>query len=208
MKAKCTKCSEHYEFSDKWFENNNVESFVCRKCKIKETTRSNEFRNNASAKSKEVLSNHDVKSRMSQKAIINNIRNSDKISESLKKHFRENPDKLRQISKEVSERWKDPEYKLKISEAVEKSWRDPEYRGKILGSRTKLSKRSRFFKNSLRGLNYEEQFTIGPYTFDIMIENKYLYDQKHSKEKELFVRHNLKNFVYISNLAEVQRLEN
>jgi hypothetical protein len=178
--VKCIICQTTYKFNDRWFERNSADNYICRICKIKKTTRSKEFRKESQKRSKEKLSSPNIKSRMSQKAIINNIKNSEKISESLKKYF------------------ENQENKEKISEEIKNRWKNPEYKGKIIGSRIK------FLNKKIKGLNIEHQcdFTIGQYTFDAFINEKYLYDSKYSKEKALFVEHNLTNIEYINDLKK------
>jgi hypothetical protein len=195
--VKCIICQTTYKFNDRWFERNSTDNYICRICKIKKTTRSKEFRKESQKRSKEKLSSPNIKSRMSQKAIINNIKNSEKISESLKKYF-ENQENKEKISEEIKNRWKNPEYKEKMSEEIKNRWKNPEYKGKIIGSRIK------FLNKKIKGLNIEHQcdFTIGPYTFDAFINEKYLYDSKYSKEKALFVEHNLTNIEYINDLKK------
>lgn len=197
--ATCIKCKTDYEFGEKWFDKHDVKLFVCRICKIKKTTRKNNFRKQSSIRSKEILSNNNIKSRMSQIAIMNNIKNSEKISKSIKDLFK-NPTTIDKLKKEIKNRWKNEEYKTKISKAIKLKWTDPNYRGKILGSRMKIN------KNSLKNMFDEciENFNIGVYKFDAFINDKYLYDKKFSKEKDIFVKHNLINLKYINDLEEVR----
>lgn len=191
----CKKCNTKYEFGEKWFEKHDKLNFICRTCKIKETTRSDDFKKSASLKSKKILANDDIKLKMSQKAMISNFKNSEKISESLKKHFECNGTDA--IKKEIKNRWSNKDYRDKISKSTKKQWENPEYRGKILGSRASLNKKR---KISLKNHKITNNFTIGIYTFDALIDDIYLYDKIPSQEKKLFVEHNFKKLKYINDL--------
>lgn len=195
----CIECHTEYKFGEKWFDKHDIKTFVCRTCKIKKTTKSNNFRKQASIKSKEILSDHNIKSRMSQIATINNIKNSEKISESLKTLFKNQ--KLKdQLGKEIKNRWKNPNYRNKICNSIKLKWTDPNYRGRVLGSRVKLNKKS--LKNQYD--NCIDNFNVGAYTFDAFINEKYLYDKKFSKEKALYIEHNFVNLIYINDLNQIK----
>ena len=206
MKVLCTKCSAKYEFKERWFKNNDPSTFVCRKCKIRESTQNQEFKESAKARSIAALANEDIRERMSILASIRAINNADKISESLKKTYKSK--ELRdQISERVSEKWKDPEYRSKVSSGIKEKWEDPEYRGSVLGSRAKLRKAPQKAIKQLAGHKYDPCFSLGIYQFDLLIDDVFLYDEQPSEEKRLFVEHYFKNFVYINDLAEVKKLE-
>lgn len=203
MRIYCNRCIEPYVFSEKWFKKNDPQTFICRKCKIKETTRSAEFRSKASLKSKNKLSDPNIKARMSQLASLNNIKNAEKISESLKKYYKL-PDNRKKVSIKSLNNWKNPKYVQSVSDGLSKKWEDPTYRGKVLGSREhvkpqKLSKQLHWLK-----LEHEANFILAAYVFDALIMGKYLYDEQPSNEKRLFVEHYYKEYIYINDLNEIQ----
>lgn len=208
MKVICTKCRKDYDFSAKWFKRNNPEVFICRICKIKKTTQSENFRKTASDRSKEVLSDENIKNRMSQIATLNNLRNSDKISQSLKEHFSNDGNKQK-VKDSVKRKWQDPEYAKSVSDGIKKKWKEPDYRGKVLGSRANIRKKSSNLTKKLDDLNllYEKNFCVGIYEFELLINGIYLYDNHLNLEKKLFIEHYFSKFKYINDLAEVETLE-
>jgi hypothetical protein len=205
MKIKCTKCNKEYEFSDKWFKKHDPSKFICRICKIKKTTQSKEFRQKSSEKSKKALSNKNIKDKMSQIATLNNIKNSDKISKSLKKFYSEKKN-IEKLKHTIKNRWKNDNYKQKVSNKIEEKWKNPLYRGKILGSRTHLYDKKQIIIERLKylGYNYKENFSLMIYKFEFLINGIYLYDQKINEEKKIFVNHHFKKYVYIDNLDDIK----
>jgi hypothetical protein len=207
MKIKCIKCGKKFSFSKKW--RGNPKNYICRTCKIKATTKSSQFKSKQSEISKRILSDPLIKRKMSNKAIINNIKNSDKISKSLKQHFY-NPKAKEAVRASTKKLWEGKEFKNKISNSMKKRWKDPEYRGKIFGSRVRLKKKQIAIAkilNSLK-LSYEPNYILTLYEFDFFIENKILFDEKYSEEKDLFIKHYFPKLKYTNDLAVVEKLGN
>lgn len=205
MKIKCIKCGKEFSFSKKW--KGNSKNYICRYCKIKTTTKSPEFRCKQSEISKRILSNPLIKRKMSNKAIINNIKNSDKISKALK-HYFSNPEAKETVRASTKKLWGDKKFKDKISNSMKKRWKDPEYRGKVFGSRVRLKKKQIAIAkilNSLK-LNYKPNYVLTLYEFDFFIENKVLFDEKYSEEKDLFIKHYFPKLKYTNDLAVVEKL--
>lgn len=207
-KVTCNKCGREFEFQELWFKKNNKEEFVCRNCKIRIRTQSDTFKRKQSARSKVALSDPNIKERMSQRATLSNIKNADKISKSVKKHY-EDYDNLQKAKKRSQERWQDPEYRKTVSNGLKEKWQDPEYRGKVLGSRAHYKKRNSKLEQDLskKGLKFIPNYTISHYEFDAFINGKYLYDKQPSNEKRLFIEHYFTDLVYISDLELALKLE-
>lgn len=207
-KVQCNKCFNDYEFKEQWFLKHNPDTFVCRKCKIRIKTQSNTYRKKQSVKSKAVLSDPNIKARMSQRATLNNIQNADKISQGVKRHYQDH-DNLQKAKKRSREQWQNKDYRKLVSDGLKKKWRDPEYRGKILGSRTHLHKHNAKLEQLLTDLGYEFElgFIIAAYEFEALIEGKYLFDEEISNEKKMFIEHYFKNYTYTNNLDLIRRLE-
>lgn len=138
---------------------------------------------------------------MSQKAILNNIKNADQISKSVKKYY-SNHDNLQKAKQRSKNNWLNSNYRKMVSEGLKEKWRDPKYRGKVLGSRVRLHQKNNKLKNKLSKLNIEHIIghAVPPYEFDALIKNKYLFDYNYSKEKELFIEHYYKDFIYTNDL--------
>ena len=200
----CSKCSRSYDFSPKWEKKNSKKVFVCRACKIKQTMGDNDFRKRASELSKHVLSDPKVKIILSQLAILSNLKRSEKIRASLKKYYsdKHNKDTIREI---VKERWQNPDYRKKVSDGIKQKWEDPDYRGTILGSRAKMNSKDRNVIKKLKdkSLKYKEGFVIGPYRFDFLIENRFLYDKQLKEDRKILIEHYFKEYKYTDNLDDI-----
>lgn len=204
----CNKCQAKYEFKEAWFKKNDPDKFVCRNCKIKIRTQSNTYKKSQSARSKAILSDPNIKERMSQQAVLSNAKNAEKISKSIKKYY-DDHDNLNKLKKRSQSKWQDPLYRKMVSDGLQKRWQDPEYRGKVLGSRVHLNKKNNKLEKFLinEGHQYILGFILASYEFDALINNAYLYDEVYSKEKEMFVGHYFKNYKYINTLDLVLKPE-
>ena len=210
MQVTCIECKTIYKFSNRWFKTNNPSEFICRKCKIIKTTRSKKFKEESSTRSKQKLSQQHTKSIMSQRAILSNIKNSDKISKSLREYYKNTKNKNK-ISENVKALWKNEQYISLIKEAIRQKWKDPIYRGNVLGSRVRITKKNKSLIKKLNDLNYKYtlNYFIGTTKFDVLINNKYLYDIEHNKSKKLFINHYFnEKYEYINDLTEVLKFEN
>lgn len=204
MQVVCIKCGKTYIFSNRWFKTNNPDKFICRSCKIKNTTRSKEFRRNAKENSINKLSDVNIKNKLSQIAILNNLKNADKISKSLKHYYSSNANKNK-LSKLIKDRWQNEEYRSKISNSMMKKWKDPVYRGNILGSRTCVNNKNKHIIKKLndKNITYIVGFCLGSYEFELLINNIYLYDTKIIEEKRIFIEHYFSDYDYIDNIKMI-----
>lgn len=205
MEVTCTACLNEYKYSERWFKTNIIEDWKCRKCKIKEKTRSPEFIAEACARSKAALSDPNVKARMSQMATLNNIKNAEKISESLKKYFK-CPDAREKVSLNSLNNWRKAGYRKAVSDGLSNKWQDPEYSGKVLGSREHIrgSNVKLLKKLTDLGLDHEVNFILSLYEFDALIFGKCLYDENPSEEKRLFVEHYFPEYTYVCDLEKLK----
>jgi len=204
----CNKCQAKYEFKEAWFKKNDPDKFICRNCKIKIKTQSNTYKKSQSARSKVILSDPNIKERMSQQAILSNSKNADKISKSIKKYYGDH-DNLNKLKKRSQNKWQDPLYRKMVSDGLQKRWQDPEYRGKVLGSRVHLTKKNNKLEKFLigEGHQYILGFILASYEFDALINNSYLYDETRSEEKAMFISHFFKQYKYINALDLILKPE-
>ena len=196
MKINCSKCGDPYVFSDKWAKKHNKKTFVCRGCKIRASW-TPEKREEAREKSKAMLSSQEVKTKMSMMATISNAKNSEKISISLKKYFKEN--------KKVASTPK-AESISKISNSIKEKWQDDEYRAKILLKRWekqdstlfKLTAKERKIKNALvkAGIPFIMNKMLGAYEFKFLVNDKILIDTDPDERRKLFVEHYFEQYEY------------
>lgn len=203
----CIKCKTKYKFSEKW--RGNAKNYICRTCKIKNTTRSQEFKEKQSKKSKRILSNLNIRARMSQRATINNINNSNKISKTLINYYKNT--KLRQIlSDRAKANWQNKEYSSKIIKKLKECWKNPVYRGKVLGSRSRLKKQHTFIIKQLniKKLTYNQNFILSHYIFDFKIGKNTLFDEEIKEEKQIFLAHYFPEINYTNDLTEAEKFEN
>lgn len=215
MEATCKNCGTPYHFKKRWFNTHNHLEFICRKCKVIKATTSEQFKEKQRRQSILKLSLESVKNLMSTKAVINNMKNAEKISKSLKKHFK-SAIARKEDSQNIATKWKDNDFKSKISMAIKLKWKDPLYRNKILGNRVLKSIKRSFKKNPKdhqkiktildnNNTKYQEYFDIHIYKFNFFIDGKYLLDLDYSKEKEEFVNHYFKGkYVYINSLKQIR----
>ena len=204
IKITCTECPEEYEFLARWFIKNDPKKFVCRNCKIKKTTQSNKFKKESRDRSIENLANEAVKSKMSIIATINNSKNAEKISKSLRKFYQSSKNKS-DNSDRIKELWKTKHYRDKITDQIKNKWQDNDYRVKVLASKDKKEINLKFgskdhnnFKNKLLKLklSFEENYYLGTYMFDFFVDNKILIDIEIDNEKKLFIEHYFKQYKY------------
>jgi len=199
--VRCNKCNNDYEFKEPWFKKNDPSEFICRKCKITIKTQTITYRKQQERKSKKILSNPDIKNKMSQMAILNNTKNAKKISKSIKDYFSDH--KNRQRARNTSQKkWKDPQYRKMVHEGLKRKWQDPQYRGKILGSRVHLKKQNNKLKSVLikNNLKFTLEYIIATYEFDALIEDKFLYDEQLLTEKRLFIDHYFSDLIYTDDI--------
>ena len=191
-----------YEFKDSW--SGDKDNFVCRRCKIIEKTNTPEFKEAARLRSLKLFEDTNIKERLSQTAHLNNIRNSEKISESLKKHY-EIDDNRKINSENIKTKWKDPKYRRKISESIKEKWKEPNYRGKMDAINDSKRRKSPFDKMIEKsGLNYEHNFYLGTCNFEYCIEGKYLLDSDMTEYKKEYVNHFFNGrYVIVTNIEDL-----
>jgi hypothetical protein len=196
IKVKCTKCELIYQFKSIWAKKNNLDTFICRKCKIIESTRSDKFKLECKKRSKELFLSNDLRSRVSQSASLSNEKNKDRISISLIEHFKDekNRKKISEISKK---NWQDQNYKKNVHDKLTEKWQDPLYRGKILGSRSKSRSNIQLIKLlKERDIPFIKNFYLGMYCFEILIRDNILFDKTIQKQKQIFLNHFFPNYIY------------
>jgi hypothetical protein len=207
IKVVCKKCNNTYEFLPRWAIKNDINDFVCRLCKIKNTTQSNKFKNESRDRSLKSLSDEVVKSKMSIIATINNAKNAEKISKSLRKYYQSSKNKS-DNSNRVKKLWGLKNYRNKISGRIKGKWLDNDYRLKVLTSKDKKDINVIFNNkdhNSLKlklnklGIIFEENFFLGIHKFDFLIDNKILIDLDNNSDKKLFIEHYFKQYKYKTN---------
>lgn len=211
VKTVCAVCGKSYEFKDKWAKKNDPGNFICRTCKIKQKTQSEEFKTRAKIRSLAKLQDEDVKEKMSIKASLNNIKNAEKIGKSLKKHFKENG--TSKISEALKERWQDPDYRAKMSEASKDNWQSTEYRSKVINSLI-MSDLKKSLNNKdhqqikewleLQEYEFEENYFLGYYDFDFVIDGWIILDLKSNNERKLFIEHYFSEYKYITEVDDLQ----
>lgn len=208
IKVICKDCSFEYEFLERWLVKNDPNKFVCRNCKIKKTTQSKKFKEESRNRSVENLSSELVKSKMSMIATINNAKNADKISKSLRKFYQDTKNKS-DNSDRIRKLWKSKNYRNKITDKIKGKWLDDNYRIRVLSSKDKKEMGMKFGSkdhNELRkriqksGAKYEENYFIGVYRFDFLIDDKILIDLEDNADKKLFVEHYFKQYKYQTDL--------
>jgi hypothetical protein len=206
IKLKCKKCGSYYEFKRCSSKND----FVCRTCKIKQKTQSEEFKTRAKIRSLAKLQDKDIKEKMSIKASLNNVENAEKISESLKKHFKDNG--TSKISKALKERWQDPDYKKKMSETSKDNWQSTEYRSKVINSLIMSDLRKSLNDKDhqqikewleLQEYEFEENHFLGYYDFNFIIDGWIILDLKSDNERKLFIEHYFSEYKYITEVDDL-----
>jgi len=172
---------------------------------MRATCQNGKYKKKMSLKSKEVLSDDNIRSKMSIKASLNNMITNKSRSEALKRYY-SNQLVKEGISKSTKLLWEDEKYQEKVSNGLSKKWEDPQYRGKIIGSRYRPVSRSykieRFcIKNNI---TFKHNIALGSYNFNYIINNNYLLDLSKDNVKKLFVEHYFKDYTYINDIAQIQ----
>jgi hypothetical protein len=209
IKATCKECQTEYEFLNRWLSRNDPKKFICRNCKIKKTTQSKKFKHESKERSLEKLASSVVKSKMSMIATINNAKNADKISKSLRKFYQDSKNKS-DNSNRVKKLWKSKNYREDISNKIKNKWLDDDYRIKVLTAKDKKEMNLKFgtrdhndLKKKLTNNNirFEENYYLGIHKFNFFINNKILIDLEENDDKKLFVEHYFKQYKYQTDYA-------
>jgi hypothetical protein len=192
IKVKCVECDNKYEFLQRWLTKNDPKKFICRNCKIKKTTQSNKFKEESRNRSIELLSDDAVKSKMSLIATINNSKNADKISKSLRKFYQNSKNKS-ENSDRITKLWKSKNYRKKISDKIKGKWLEDDYRIKVLTSKDRKEVNTKFSTkdhNELKkkliasNIKFEENFFISIYQFNFLINDEILVDLEADNDKQ------------------------
>jgi hypothetical protein len=182
---------------------------MCRNCKIKNTTQSKKFKQESKERSLEKLANSAVRSKMSMIATINNAKNAERISNSLRKFYQNSKNKS-DNSNRVKKLWKSKNYREDISNKIKNKWLDDDYRIRVLTSKDKKEMNLKFgtrdhndLKNKLikTKTKFEENYYLGIHKFNFFINNKILIDLEENDDKKLFVEHYFKQYIYQTNYA-------